>query len=145
MKIVLKTVQCLAVALPAMALLQSGVSLLVMPSNSEVAVGTYVVVVHGGWRFGVVLVGAVIATAILAVLARKQPTSFWLAIVGWVMLTATLTILMLWIYPANAVTGNWTADWPSLRQKWEYGYAAIAILTFIALCAVAGSVVARRE
>jgi energy-coupling factor transporter transmembrane protein EcfT len=144
MKIVLRTVQCLAVALPALALLQSGTSLLVLPNNRDVAVETYFIVEHGSWRFGV-LIGAIIATTILAVVVRKQPPSFWLAIVGLVMLTATLAILVGWIYPANAMTGNWTADWPSLRQKWEYGYTAIAILTFLALCAVGGSVHAQRE
>jgi hypothetical protein len=145
---ILRTVRFLAVMLPAVALLQSGASLLALPNNGDVPAGTYFVVVHGlGWT-GVVLIGAVIATALLAVLVRKRPISFWLAFVGLATITTTLVIFLRWIDPTDGFAGTWTAaraDWPSLRQQWEYGYAAMAVLALMTVCAVTGCILSLRE
>ena len=47
-----------------------------------------------------------------------------------------LTIFFVWVYPTNAATANWTQappDWEALRRHWEYGHAANAVLTALAL------------
>jgi hypothetical protein len=50
-----------------------------------------------------------VANAALAGIVRQQPVPFWLAIIGFALIAATLAIFLGWIYPANQSTENWTA------------------------------------
>ena len=82
------------------------------------------------------------SSATAARLRRTDGAVGW--VIGCLMIAATIEIFIRFVYPANELTQNWTAvpaDWEMLRQQWEYGQAANAILTFIGLCAVTGSVV----
>ena len=144
---VLRTVQFLAVIFTALTVICA--HLLALPDQISVLHDTYYVVYHGWWlQLGVVLIGALIADATLAVLERNRRIAFWFAVVGFVAVAATLAICFLWIYPTNELTANWTTlpdaqDPP--RWRWEYVHAANAILAFIGLCAVTCSVVSYRE
>jgi hypothetical protein len=144
---VLKTVQFLAVVLTALALASSAVLLSALPHEIGVLQDTYYVVQrgYGGWP----QIGALIANAALAVLVRSQPVPFWLAVVGFMTIAATLAIFILWIpqwitVPDNNVliSGFRVSDW---WRQWDYGHAANAILTFIGLCAVTCSVLSIRK
>ena len=148
---VLKTIQFLAVVLTALALVSAAAHLSALPKEIGVLQDTYYIVQgsYGGWP----LFGALIANAALAVLVRSQPVPFWLAVVGFMTIAATLAIFFLWIYPANPLPDDWkpldaptsgirVSDW---WRRWEYGHAANAILAFIGLCAVTCSVLSVRE
>ena len=141
---VLKTVQFLAVVLTALALVSSAALLSALPHESGVLQDTYYIVQrgYGGWP----QIGALIANVALAVLVRSQPVPFWLAVVGFMTIAATLTTSILWIpqwttMPDNNVSIS-VSDW---WRQWQYGHAANAILTFIGLCAVTCSVLSTRQ
>jgi hypothetical protein len=73
--------------------------------------------------------------------------SFTLAIGAFVLMAATLTIFFAWTFPANQATANWTcvpANWEALRTQWEYAHATSAVLTFVAFCLAAWSVLLPR-
>jgi hypothetical protein len=51
------------------------------------------------------------------------------------------------VFPGNQATENWTSvpeGWETLRARWEYGHAASAVLTFLALASLACAWRARR-
>jgi hypothetical protein len=143
---VLKIVQFLAVIFTALALVSA--QLLALPDQMSVLHDTYYIVYRGWAHLGVVLIGALIADAALAVFVRDRLMPFWFAVVGFLAVAPTPAISFLWIYPANLLRANWTAlpdNWEQLQQQSEYGHAANAILTFIGLCAVTCSVLSYRE
>lgn len=90
-------------------------------------------------------VGAVVSTAVLAVLMRNEPPAF-----GWVVLAAlcmVATHAAFWILlaPANATIAALKPEappsgWMSLRNLWEYTHAARAALQIIALGALVYSI-----
>jgi hypothetical protein len=143
----LKSVQFLAITLTALAFVPTGAHLFALPNTIGLEEGTYFAVqsIYRGWAlFGGVLIAACLVNAMLAFCMRGRPMPFWLAVIGCLMIAAAIEIFIRWVYPANALTQNWTAvpaNWEMLRQQWEYGHAANAILTFIGLCAVTGAVV----
>jgi len=138
----LRATQFCAIVLTALALVPAGAHLFELPNKIGLSQQDYFVVqgIYRGWAlFGVVLIGALIATLVLAVLVRGERTSFWLALAAFVLIGGTLVIFFIWTYPANQATSNWTvapADWQALRAQWEYAHAANAVLTFVALCCV---------
>ena len=101
-------------------------------------------------------VGALVTTAVLAIVLRHHPPMF-----GWVLLAAicmatTHAAFWIWLAPANATIAALTpeappANWMVLRSVWEYTHAARAVLQIIALGAlvysilVVGSVGAAKE
>jgi len=137
--------------LTALALAPAGAHLFALPNKIGLAEEAYFIAqgTYRGWALlGIVLIGALLADAALAFVARQQPIPFRLAITGLVLIAATLAIFLGWIYPANQSTENWTAvpgNWEQLRSQWEYGHAVNAILTFAGLCAVTGSVLFTRD
>jgi len=143
---VLKIVQFLAVIFTALAMIS--VHLLALPHQISVLHDTYYVVYNGWAELGVVLIGALIANAARAVLVRHRRIPFWLAVGAFVAVAATLAISLLWIYPTNQLTANWSAlpdNWEPLWRQLEYGHAANTILAFVGLCAVTWSVLSYRE
>jgi membrane associated rhomboid family serine protease len=70
----------------------------------------------------------------------------WPAFAAAALILATLAIFFAWTYPANQATENWTImpeTWETLRRQWEYSHAVNAVLTFAALCFVAGEAAGR--
>ena len=146
----LRVAQFLAIVLTALALVPAGAHLFELPNKIGLPEHDYFVVqnIYRGWAlFGIVLFGALAANLALAVLVRRQRAPFWLVVAAFLLVAATLAIFFTWTYPANQATSNWTvvpANWQELRSRWEYAHATNAALTFLALCALAWSVLLTR-
>ena len=147
----MKIVQFLALVLTALALIPAGAHLFALPNKIGLAAEQYFIVqnIYRGWAlFGIVLAGALVANLSLAVLLRGRRTPFVLALIAFLCLAVSLTIFFIWTYPANQATSNWTTipeEWAALRLQWEYSHAANALMTFVAFCAVALSVLTTRD
>jgi hypothetical protein len=142
---VLKIVQFLAVIFTALAM--TSAQLLALPNQISVLHDTYYIVYRGWAQLGVVLIGALIADAALAVLVRDRRAPFWFAVAAFVAVVGALAISLLWIYPANQFM-NWTTlpdNWERLWWQSEYGHAANALLALTGLCSVTCSVLSYRE
>ena len=137
-----KVVHFFAIILTALALVPGGAHLFALPNKIGLAQEPYLIAqgIYRGWAlFGIVLFAALAANLILAVMLRHQRTPFWLALVAFLCIAATLVIFFTWTYPANVATDNWTtapANWAELRRQWEYSHAVNAVITFAALCSV---------
>ena len=147
----LRVAQFLAIMFTALALVPAGAHLFELPNKIGLAKEEYFVVqnIYRGWAlFGIALFGALAANLAAAILVRRQRAPFWLALVAFLLVAATLAIFFSWTYPANQATDNWTtapANWQELRLQWEYAHAANAVLTFLALGAVTMSVLLTRD
>jgi hypothetical protein len=147
----LRAAQFLAIVLSALALVPAGAHLLELPNKIGLAQEPYFVVqsIYRGWALlGIVLFGALAANLALTIMARHWRGAFWLALLGFLLVAATLVVFFSWTYPANQATANWTeapANWQELRRHWEYAHATNAILSFLALCAVTASTLMARE
>ena len=148
---ILKTVQFLALILTALALAPVAAHLFSLHNKISLPAAQYIVVqsIYRGWSlFGFVLIPAIVMNLLLAAMLRGRGISFLLAVVAFLCMATTLASFFIWVYPANVATDNWStipADWESLRAQWEYTHAANAIITFIALCAVAFSILTGKE
>jgi len=146
-----KAVQFAAMMLTALALVPAGAHLFELPNKIGLAREAYFTVqsIYRGWAlFGVALIGAILLNAVHAVLVRGEPAAFRPALLATVLLFATLAIFLVWTYPANQATANWTtapANWLDLRRQWEYAHAAGAVLTFAALACLTLSLLAARR
>ena len=138
----LRVVQFLAVILTALALVPAGAHLFELPNKIGLAQQAYFTVqgIYRGWAlFGIVLFGALGANLVLALMLRHQRRAFWLALLAFLLIAASLAIFFTWTFPANQATANWTEappNWQELRRRWEYAHTTNAGLTFLALCAV---------
>ena len=147
----LRIAQFLAIVLTALALVPAGAHLFELPNKIGLAQEEYFLVqgIYRGWAlFGIVLFGALAANLVLTLMVRRQRGAFWLALVAFLLVVATLAVFFTWTYPANQATASWTevpADWQALRRHWEYAHAANAVLTFLALCAVTLSALLARD
>ena len=147
----LKTVQFLALVLTALALVPAGAHLFALANKINLAQEQYFIVqnIYRGWAlFAVVWIGALLANFALAVMLRGRGRPFVLALIAGLCVAAMLAIFFTWTYPANQATDNWTtipADWEQLRRQWEYSHTANALVTFVAFCSVALSVLTTRE
>jgi hypothetical protein len=136
----------LAVMLAALALVPAGAHLFELPNKLPLSQEQYFTVqsIYRGWAlFGFVLCGSIAANFALAVTQRRQRKSFWFALLGFVLTSASLVIFLFWTYPTNHATTNWTAvpdNWRVLRRQWEYSHAAAAVSDFLGLCAVTVSI-----
>ena len=147
----LKVTQFIAMVLTALTLVPLGAHLAEMPNKIDLAQSDYFIAqnVYRGWDlFGVVMIGAIAANLVLAVLLRGHRSALGLVLVNLTCLVGALTIFFAFTYPANEATNNWTvipAGWQSLRLEWELSHAVNAVIAFGGFCALAWSVVLRRE
>jgi hypothetical protein len=97
--------------------------------------------IYRGWSLaGVVVVGALIATALLAYDMRGDAARFTLALSAFACIAGTQAVFWIWTFPVNKATSNWTVlpdDWESLRRRWERSHAASAALNLAALLCLA--------
>lgn len=89
--------------------------------------------------------GAVIATLVLAALVRRRHAAFGWVLVAAICLIATQAVFWTWVAPINATIVPLTpatlpANWMKLRNQWEYGHVARAMLQIIALGALVFSI-----
>jgi hypothetical protein len=147
----LRIAQFLAIVLTALALVPTGAHLFELPNKIGLAQDAYFIVqgIYRGWAlFGVVLFGALAANLALTFMVRRHRGAFWLALLAFLLVAATLVVFFTWTYPANQATANWTevpANWQELRQQWEYAHATNAVLAFVALCAATLSTLMARD
>jgi hypothetical protein len=133
------TLQVAATLLTALALAPGLAHAFELPAKIHMSEADYFTVqrIYRGWALlGGVLLLALIADAAFAFSLRGEGAAFALATAGTVVLAATLAIFFAFTQPANAATRNWsvaTADWATLRVRWEYSHAVNAGLTFLAL------------
>ena len=137
--------------LTALTLVPAGAHLFELPNKIALPQEQYFTVqgIYRGWAlFGFVLVGAIGANLAHAILIRNQPRAFWLALLAFILMASSLAIFIIWTYPTNQATSNWTmtpANWAELRTRWEYSHAANAVITFFALCCVTASLLVTRR
>jgi hypothetical protein len=147
----LRVAQFLALVFTALALVPAGAHLFELPNKIGLGEDDYFIVqgIYRGWAlFGIALFGALGANLLAAILVRRQRAPSWLALLGFLLVAATLVIFFTWTYPANQATSNWTVvpeNWRELRLQWEYAHATNGVLTFLALCAISLSVLLTRR
>jgi len=104
---------------------------------------------YRGWALlSLILFPAMLLNIALAMLLRGQRPAFALAVVGCLLMAATLAVFFAWTYPANVATQNWTvvpANWLELRRHWEYSHAANGVLNVLAFGCIAAAIIARRD
>ena len=66
-----------------------------------------------------------------------------LSLLAFVCLLGTQVVFWVFTYPMNVASRNWTVmpePFEAARRQWEYSHAASAMLTFVALIAIAAAV-----
>jgi hypothetical protein len=103
---------------------------------------------YAGWAMiGIAMIGAFIATLVLALMRRSAPREFIPALIAFHCMAAALAVFFAFTYPANQATENWTVlpqNWEQLRAQWEYSHAVGAVLVFAAFVALVVAVLSRR-
>jgi hypothetical protein len=96
--------------------------------------------IYRGWALlGIVVLGALASTLVLAILTRHRRREFVPALVGFLSIAGTQAIFWTFTFPANQATDQWTmlpGNWEALRLQWEYSHAASAALNLAALIAL---------
>ena len=139
--------QLLALVLTAVALAPSAAHVLELPNKLPLHRDEYLTVQHlyRGWsRLGFVVIGALLATLWMAVVADES--SELPATLAFIAILLTQVVFWIYTYPVNRRTHNWTEapdDWERLRDRWEFSHAANALLSFIAFVCVAVAILNR--
>ena len=145
----LKIVYCLAILLTAIALVPGGAHLFALPNKITLSQSDYFTVqrIYRGWALlGVLTIITPIANATLTAMLWHAGQPFWPPLIATLATLMALLVFFLWVYPANQATANWITvpdNWATLRTHWEYGHAASALLTFVALICVTFSALNR--
>lgn len=96
---------------------------------------------------GVLEPAAVVATLVLAFLARRQRRMFTATLLAAAALVLAFPVVFFWLVaPANeafrgAVGEPIPANWEAWRDQWERGHTLRFVLQFLALSALVGSLV----
>jgi hypothetical protein len=147
----LRTLRFIAVVGTAVAMAAGFAHLLELPNKLPLTREEYLTVqqIYRGWALlGVVVVGALVTTSLVAILVRTRPAEFYLTLTAALSIALSLAIFFLFTYPANQQTQNWTtlpANWETLRRQWEYSHAVGAGLYFVALSALTLSLLVGRD
>jgi hypothetical protein len=141
----------IAVMSTAVAMAAGFAHLLELPNKMPLSRTDYLTVqqIYRGWALlGVVVLGALLATVLVAFRVRAYPAAFYLTLCAAACIALSLIIFFLFTYPANQQTQNWTTlpeNWESLRRQWEYSHALGAGLYFVALSALTLSLLVDRS
>ena len=130
----------------ALALCAAMAHLYELPNKMKLPAEHYLIVqqIYRGWSLlGIVVIAAFVSILIVAIMIRHQGKAFILTLVALLCVATTQVIFWIFTYPVNQQTKNWTvlpANWPELRNQWEYSHAASAGLDLVALCTLILSV-----
>jgi hypothetical protein len=131
-----------ALVLTALILIPSGAHLFSLAVKMNLPRPDYFTVqaIYAGWSlFSAPIFAAIVANAgLFLALRHTRATQARWALVSALLILASLAVFFIWIFPGNRATANWTAspaNWEALRQSWEYGHAANALLIFAAFVA----------
>jgi hypothetical protein len=147
----LTVLRFIALVLTAVAMAAGFAHLLELPNKMLLARDDYLTVqqIYRGWALlGIVIVGALLTTGIVAARVRAHPAEFYLSLLAALCIALSLVVFFLFTYPANQQTQNWTSlpdNWESLRRQWEYSHAVGAVLYLVALSALTLSLLVRRD
>lgn len=139
-----------SVLLTAIGLAGGFAHLLALPNKIDLGPADYLTVqqIYRGWALlGVPIILALVTTIALAVAVRRDTSAFRWTLAAAVCIAAALLAFLVFTYPANQATANWTmlpANWQVLRREWEYSHAAGAVLYLLALSALTLSLLGRR-
>jgi hypothetical protein len=92
--------------------------------------------IYRGWALLGVFVFAALGTTSWLAAATRRSVMFMPCLVAAGAVALGLVLFFAFTFPANQATSNWTTippGWMALRQRWEYGHAAGAMLYFVAL------------
>jgi hypothetical protein len=134
-----------AVMFTAIAMAAGFAHLLELPNKMALSTADYLTVqqIYRGWALlGVVSVGALVLTGLVALRLRGHRSAFVPTLFAVVCIALSLVIFFMFTYPANQQTNNWTTlpdHWESLRRQWEYSHAVAAGLYFLALSGLISS------
>ena len=138
-----QTIAFASVVFAALALVPAMAHVLEMRSKLALSRADYRTVqqIYRGWSLaGVVVVAALVATAVLAYDMRHETARFALAMSALACIAGTQVVFWIWTFPVNKATSNWTVlpdDWERLRRRWERSHAASAALNLLALLCLA--------
>ena len=138
----LRLIQFLAIVLTVLALVPSGAHFAALPNKMAMEQTDYFLAqqVYNGWAlFGIVLFGALVANLAHTIVLRRLGRSCGYALASLLFIAASLVIFLVWTFPTNQATSNWTVvpkNWNELRSQWEYSHATNALVTFAALVCV---------
>jgi hypothetical protein len=134
--------------LGALLLIPSGVHVLEMPHKLAMDRAAYFSAqqMYLGWAlFGLPIVFKIILDAALAFVWRRTSClAACGALISAALIGCGLIVFFVWVQPANVATSNWATqppDWEALRQNWEYGHLAIAVLTALSFCGISYSAI----
>lgn len=141
----------LTLALTALVVIPGGAHLFELPAKMGMAEADYFTVqsIYAGWAlFAVAIFASIAANGYLSWTLRgtDRVAARW-ALASAVLICLTLVIFFIWVFPGNQATENWTSipsNWVELRRNWEYGHAANAVITFIALLATGRAIIGGR-
>jgi hypothetical protein len=129
----------LSVWLGAILLIPSGAHLLEMPHKLVMDRTAYFSTqqIYLGWAlFSFPIAVKIVFDGALAFLLRRtQRQAAYSALISAALIAGGLIVFFIWVQPANVATSNWAtqpSNWQELRQTWEYGHVAIAVLTLLA-------------
>lgn len=138
----------LALALTALIVIPGGAHLFELSVKMGMDEADYFTVqsIYAGWAlFAVPIFAAIGANGYLFWTLRQhdRKAARW-ALASALLISLTLAIFFVWVFPGNQATANWTAipeNWDELRRNWEYGHAVNAVITFVALMATGRAIV----
>ena len=140
-----------SVVLVALSMAGGFAHLYALPNKIDLPVEEYFVAqqVYAGWALlGIAIIGAILSTFALAVLARHDRAEFRLVVTALACIVLSLAVFFAFTFPANQATENWTtrpSDWEALRAQWEYSHAVGALLYLTALIALTLSLIVRGD
>ncbi|MGQ2906053.1 MAG: DUF1772 domain-containing protein [Neoaquamicrobium sediminum] len=130
----------LTLALTALIVIPGGAHLFELPVKLGMDEADYFTVqsIYAGWPlFAVPIFAAIAANGYLSwALRQHDRMAARCALASALLISLTLAVFFLLVFPGNQVTANWTEipqNWEELRRNWEYGHAANALITFVAL------------
>jgi hypothetical protein len=134
-------IRVLSILSVALYLVPAGAHLFELTNKMAMSPPDYMIAqrLYRGWAlFGVVIFVAMLL-ALLHALLRSRIVRI-LSLASFLCLAATQAIFWLFTYPMNVASSNWTVmpdQFAAARRQWEYSHAASAVLTFVALLALA--------
>lgn len=147
----IRAARFLALLLTALALIPGGAHLAELPGKMALDREAYFTVqqIYAGWsHFGILLIGALLATLALALLLHQRVERPAPAFLAFLLVATNLAVFFVWTFPANQATANWTAapaDWEALRLQWEYSHAANALVMLAAFACLLFDTVRRTD
>ena len=141
----------LTLALTTLIVIPAGAHLFEFPAKIRMTEADYFTVqsIYAGWGlFAVAILASITANGYLSwrLRATDRPAARW-ALTSALLICLTLVIFFIWVFPGNQATANWTSvtpKWEELRRNWEYGHAANAVITFVALMATGRAIIGKQ-